>query len=86
MLSDLVASSIEPEVLKLLHAVDAALGGVQTRLNEQLHGDDLVAAISAGVQLKALAAWKPAIADIIATLTKPAAPHSAPHDFSGHGH
>jgi hypothetical protein len=69
MFENLVAGSIDPELIKILHAVDAALGGVKTRLEDQLHGTDQLTSLSAELQLKALAAWRPALLDMIATLT-----------------
>ena len=85
MFEQLAASAIEPELLKILHAVDSALGGVQTRLVVQSKSTDPLTALTASVQLNALATWKPALADMSASLSKPAAP--APHaPLPGHGH
>ena len=84
MIEQLAASAIEPELLKILHAVDSALGGVQTRLLVQSKSTDPLTALTASVQLNALATWRPAISDMIASLA-PKAP--APHaPLPGHGH
>jgi hypothetical protein len=68
MLSDLVSSSIEPEIRKLLHAVKDALVGVETRLIQQAESGDPITMLSAGAQLNAVHAWAPAIDDILKSL------------------
>ncbi len=84
MLSDLVSSSIEPEIIKLLKSVKQALAGVETRLIQQAESGDPITMLSAGAQLNAVHAWAPAIDDILKSLEpKPATSHPSPLT---HGH
>ena len=85
MFENLVAGSIEPEIVKLLHSLKQALEGVEHRLVEQVGTGDPITMLSASTQLSALHAWAPAIDDILKSLeTKPAAPRPAVP--LGHGH
>lgn len=88
MFENLVAGSLEPEILKLLREVKKALDGVEERLKAQQAGSDLGVAMSAHLQLGALDAWYPAIGDLIAALEKPAAPasHAPRPPSAGGGH
>lgn len=70
MFDALVSSAVFPAVLELLRATDAALAGVKTRLEAQVAGDNPMTAIVAQQQLGAIAAWEPALRDIMVGLDK----------------
>ena len=68
MFDNLVSSAVFPAVLELLRAADKSLEGVKERLTEQSKGTDPVVMMAADAQLAALAAWEPALRDIMAAI------------------
>jgi hypothetical protein len=79
MFDALVSSAVFPAVLEMLRATDNALAGVKSRLEEQVKGDNPMTAIVAQQQLGAIAAWEPALRDIMANLDKS---HASVHGTS----
>ena len=65
MFGNLVSGAVEPEIVKVARAAQAALNGVRKRLTEQLASDDLVTVLAARQQLKALDAWEPGIGEFL---------------------
>ena len=86
MFESLVAGSIEPEIIKLLHSVKQALEGVEHRLNEQVATNDPITVLSASAQLNALHARAPAIDDILKSLEPKAPTVTALRVPPPHGH
>lgn len=86
MFETLISGAIDPEAIKYLRLIKQALDGVQSRLVAQDDRHDPLAQISAKVQLDAIAAWAPAVDEMLAALeTKPApAVHAVPHPAGSH--
>ena len=79
MFENMIAGAIEPEAIKYLKLVKQALAGVKTRLEAQHETGEPIAMLSAKTQLDAIAAWAPAVDEMLKALeTKPAA-HPLPH-------
>lgn len=81
MFENLVAGSVEPELLKILRLAKTALLEVRQRQNTLSGDKDHMTALVANQVLAQLDAWQPALDVMIAGLEpKPAVPHSpAPH-------
>ena len=86
MFENLVAGSIEPEIIKLLRSVKQALEGVEHRLVEQVESGDPVTVLSASTQLSALHAWAPGINDVLKSLEPKPPTVTALRVPPGHGH
>ena len=83
MFSDLAASAIEPELLKILRLAKTALLEVRQRQNTLSGDKDHVTALVANQVLAQLDAWQPALDVMIAGLEPKPTTHPAP---LGHGH
>lgn len=80
MFESLVSGALDPEVIKYLKAVKHALEGVEERLRTQEASNDPVRVLSARVQLDAIAAWAPAVDEMLKAIeAKPAVHPAVPH-------
>jgi hypothetical protein len=74
MFENMIAGAIDPEMAKILKLVQHALEGVKTRLEAQHATGEPIAMLSAKAQLDAIAAWAPAVDEMLKALeAKPVA-------------
>jgi len=79
MFDNLVQSAMFPAILEILRSIDASINGVKARLLEQEKGENPMTALVASQQLAAIAAWEPALKDIMTSLdTSHQSVHGAP--------
>lgn len=79
MFEGLVSGALDPEAIKYLRAVKHALEGVATRLEAQKASGEPLRVLTAKVQLDAIAAWAPAVDEMLKAIEAKPALHVPPH-------
>jgi hypothetical protein len=80
MFESMIASALDPEMTKLLRAAKTALAGVAERLEAQKASGEPLRVLAAQAQLDAIAAWAPAVDEMLKAIeAKPAVHPAVPH-------
>lgn len=80
MFENMIAGALDPEIVKYLRAVKQALAGVEVRLEAQKASGEPLRVLTAQAQLDAIAAWAPAVDEMLKAIeAKPAVHPAAPH-------
>ena len=80
MFESMIAGAIDPEAIKYLKLVKQALTGVEARLEAQKASGEPLRVLAAQAQLDAIAAWAPAVDEMLKAIeAKPAVHPAVPH-------